>query len=213
MATRDRRGFVPQAIQCFLAQTKPGPGWELELVVVDDGKDAVADLIPADPRIRYRRHDHALSLRDKRQMSLDEARGEVFLLWDDDDWHGPERVARQVRALLQGHGACLLDPILFHDLAANRTWRWCARGRFQMCVGTLAFTQRYYDLIPGGFPPPVPTSSDQQFVRERPWSEVVYVPGADSYVAVRHGGNSTGCVITPGGPWSEEPSVRSRLLI
>jgi glycosyltransferase involved in cell wall biosynthesis len=51
MPTANRRAFVPRAIQYFLRQDYP----EKELVILDDGEDSVADLIPADPRIRYLR--------------------------------------------------------------------------------------------------------------------------------------------------------------
>ena len=53
MPTRNRRRFVPHAIECFLAQDYP----HLELLVADDGEDAIADLLPADPRVRYLRMD------------------------------------------------------------------------------------------------------------------------------------------------------------
>jgi hypothetical protein len=49
MHTYDRRDFVPQAIDCFLRQDYLG----LELIVVDDGSDPVADLLPDDRRVRY----------------------------------------------------------------------------------------------------------------------------------------------------------------
>lgn len=49
MPTADRRRFVPQAIRYFLAQDYP----EKELVIVNDGADALGDLVPANPCIRY----------------------------------------------------------------------------------------------------------------------------------------------------------------
>ena len=57
MPTADRRRFVPQAIRCFLAQDYA----EKELVIVDDGADSVADLVPDDPRIRYFRIEERAS--------------------------------------------------------------------------------------------------------------------------------------------------------
>ena len=41
MPTADRRRFVPQAIGYFLAQDYPNR----ELVIVDDGKESVEDLV------------------------------------------------------------------------------------------------------------------------------------------------------------------------
>ena len=45
----DRRAFVSGAIAAFLAQTVT----DAVLLILDDGADPVADLVPADPRIRY----------------------------------------------------------------------------------------------------------------------------------------------------------------
>src|SRR4030095_9083631 len=49
MPTYNRRLFVPQAIQYFLRQDYP----RKELVIVDDGSDPVADLLPPHQPLRY----------------------------------------------------------------------------------------------------------------------------------------------------------------
>ncbi len=98
MNTRNRRRFVPGAIRCFLAQTYPG----LELLVLDDGEDHVVDLVPKDPRIRYRRTTRRLNLGEARNSVAEMAQGEIFVLWDDDDFHPPDRVERQVLPILRG---------------------------------------------------------------------------------------------------------------
>lgn len=49
MPTADRRAFVPQAIRAFLRQEYE----PCELLILDDGADAIGDLIPDDERIRY----------------------------------------------------------------------------------------------------------------------------------------------------------------
>src|SRR6202012_3652619 len=45
-----------------------------------------------------------LSLGALRNLSWREARGEIVCIWDDDDLHHPERLARQVAALRAGGG-------------------------------------------------------------------------------------------------------------
>src|SRR5437868_4002655 len=96
MPTADRRRFVPQAIAYFLRQDYA----ERELVILDDGLDPIADLVPADPRIRYERLTRRPSLGEKRNLAVEHARGDLLLHWDDDDWFSSDRVRLQVDALL-----------------------------------------------------------------------------------------------------------------
>jgi glycosyltransferase involved in cell wall biosynthesis len=42
--TADRRSLVPEAVRCFLLQDWP----DKELVVVDDGADAIGGVLPCD---------------------------------------------------------------------------------------------------------------------------------------------------------------------
>src|SRR4051794_6644602 len=74
MPTRNRRGFVTQAILYFLRQTYQ----RKELIVIDDGEDAVADLMPEDERIRYVRLDRRLPIGAKRNLACELGRGDVI---------------------------------------------------------------------------------------------------------------------------------------
>jgi len=89
MPTHDRRPFVGRAIEHFLRQDYP----HRELIIVDDGADAVRDLVPdlgsETPRIRYLRLESRRTLGAKRNLAGREAQGEVIVHWDDDDWMAP----------------------------------------------------------------------------------------------------------------------------
>src|SRR5262249_33338037 len=89
--TSDRRAFVPQAIRSFLRQDYP----RCELLVLDDGTTPVADLVPPDDRIRYVRHVSKRTIGAKRNIACEQARGDLIVHWDDDDWYPPTRVSRQ----------------------------------------------------------------------------------------------------------------------
>ena len=54
MPTYERRRYVPQALQSFLQQDYPNR----ELIIVDDGKDAIGDLVERLPNVRYFRRTH-----------------------------------------------------------------------------------------------------------------------------------------------------------
>src|SRR5204863_6892933 len=58
MPTFNRRQFVPQAIRCFFRQSYPN----LELLVIDDGTDAIGDCVPQSERARYLRLTQKLTI-------------------------------------------------------------------------------------------------------------------------------------------------------
>jgi glycosyltransferase involved in cell wall biosynthesis len=121
MPTANRRRFVPNAIRLFLAQDH----LEKELVILDDGEDSVADLIPHHPQIRYLRQHRRQPVGAKRNLACEEARGEIIAHWDDDDWYAPWRLRYQVEELLAGGTElCGIDRVLFLDPASERAWEY-----------------------------------------------------------------------------------------
>src|SRR5687768_2937864 len=98
MPTRDRRHFVGQAVKYFERQTYP----HKELVVVDDGADSVADFVGQGPAIKYLRFERPQSIGAKRNLAIGAARGTIVMHWDDDDWHGENRIAHQIQPLCAG---------------------------------------------------------------------------------------------------------------
>src|SRR4051812_26037602 len=139
MPTADRRAFVPAAVRAFLDPDYPA----LELIVVDDGADPVGDLMPADPRVRYVRLPAQLAIGAKRNECVRQAGGDLLLHWDDDDWHAPTRVRRQVEALwAAGADVCGMRRLLFHDPRAGCTWlyEYPAGGPFWAVGGALLYT-------------------------------------------------------------------------
>src|SRR5918911_1011204 len=143
MPTADRRAFVGRAVEYFLRQEYEPK----ELVVVDDGADAVEDLMPRDGRVRYVRLDQKLTVGAKRNLACELARGEVIAHWDDDDWHAPRRLSYQVGELL-GSGAevCGINELLFYEPAAGRAWRYAypAGQRFWLSGSSLCYLRSYW---------------------------------------------------------------------
>ena len=142
MPTADRRRFVPAAIAQFLAQTERNA----ELVILDDGADSIADLIPADPRIRYHREESRRVLGDKRNRLCELARGEIVVHWDDDDWHAPDRLARQVAALeASGTAICGCDRVIFLADDGSAAWDYAYGGsRPWVAGGSMCYRRAYW---------------------------------------------------------------------
>ncbi|HEV8400840.1 MAG TPA: glycosyltransferase [Gemmatimonadales bacterium] len=194
MPTHNRRVFVPRAVAQFLTQDYA----HRELIIVDDGTDIVADLIPPDPRIRYVRYERRLALGAKRNAACELARGELIAHWDDDDWMASWRIAYQVRAMREHPDAdiCGLARILFYDPNQHRAFeyapeptapRWVAGGT--MCYRRAWWeAHRFADIDRG---------EDTRFVRAVPQDRILPLPDQRFYVATMHAGSMTAKRIRP----------------
>ncbi len=113
MPTYNRRPFLAHAIAYFQRQTYASR----ELIVLDDGEDCVADLIPDDPRVRYERLPKKINLGAKLNLGCEMARGDIIAHFDDDDWYAPWRLTYQVEALGRtGSDICGINQLLYYDL-------------------------------------------------------------------------------------------------
>lgn len=143
MPTHMRRGFLSNAITLFLAQTYPNK----ELVILDS-RDS-SDLIPSHPDIRYM-VSKEYPLGRRRNILCEEARGDIILHWDDDDWHAPDRIDKQVGALLEsGRSLCGLQTLLFFHPLDQRAWIYRYPGSFPWLGGsTLCYTRNLWKQSP-----------------------------------------------------------------
>jgi glycosyltransferase involved in cell wall biosynthesis len=187
MPTCNRRRFVPHAIDCFLRQDYA----HLELLVADDGADAVEDLLPDDPRVRYLRMHPASRIGAKRNDACAAARGEIIVHWDDDDWSAPWRVSYQVQSLLDTDAdICGLAHILFYDPNAGCAWEYLYPpvGRPWVHGATLAYRASFWRRNPF---PDIHVGEDTRFV----WSQqdpcVRPLERHDFFVGTIHGGNTS----------------------
>ena len=93
--TYNRRRFIPALITCYMSQTYPHD--RMEWIILDDGQDSVEDLFKEAskiiPNIRYIRTPTKQLIGAKRNRLHKEARGDIFVCMDDDDFYYPERVS------------------------------------------------------------------------------------------------------------------------
>jgi glycosyltransferase involved in cell wall biosynthesis len=208
MPTHNRRPFVSQAIVYFLRQDYPNR----ELIIVDDGTDPIADLIPDDPRIRYLHQDHTSTLGAKRNVACQEARGEIIANWDDDDWMAPWRLMYQVEILLQERAdICGLDKLFFYDPASHQAWQYVYPngGRPWLAGGTLCYTKACWRGNPF---PHVNVGEDTRFVWGTHAQKLVVLQDSSFYVAMVHPGN-TSPKRTQGAWWHACPSTEIQDLL
>lgn len=208
MPTRDRRPWVAQAIGYFLRQDYP----RRELVILDDGEDRIADLVPGDPRIRYVPIERPMILGEKRNLACELAEGEIVAHWDDDDWYAPNRLSYQVEEL-QRHGAALCGParVIYFDPAAERAWEYeyADPGRPWIAGNALCYRR---ELWRENRFPPVAVGEDAAFVWNPRIAAPLVNPDHRFFAALVHAGN-TSPKVTGGDCWRPHPLEDVRALL
>jgi glycosyltransferase involved in cell wall biosynthesis len=191
MPTRERRRFVPLAVDYFLRQDYPNR----ELIVVDDGHDRVDDLLPADQRVRYLPVASA-SIGDKRNTAVREAAGTYIAHWDDDDWYAPGRLSAQLGPLVSGEAD--VTALSMRHVLALRTlefWR-CepalhARLHYRdRCCGTIVYPRSLWERQGPYLSHNV--GEDVRFLQraESAGARVRRLDAEDLFLCVRHGSNT-----------------------
>jgi len=147
MVTRDRLSLVKRAIQSYADQTWPSR----ELLIVTDGtprfRTAVEAFVKAENigNVRFvvpERDD--LPLGALRNISMNEACGEIVCQWDDDDASHPDRLATQAQHMMSsGARASFMTDHLQHRADQRSVFwiDWTARntiqGMMRLAPGTL----------------------------------------------------------------------------
>lgn len=187
LPTANRRALASQAIRYFLAQDYTNK----ELIIIDDGADNIADLVPADERIRYIRLDCKTALGAKRNLGCKEARGEIILHWDDDDWMAAGRISYQVESLLKTDAdVCGLDRLLFYDPRTGRAWQYVypKGSRFWVAGGTLCYRKSFWRENPF---PAINVGEDTRFIWQSRSRKMIALEDTSFYVAIIHASNTS----------------------
>jgi glycosyltransferase involved in cell wall biosynthesis len=187
MPTYNRRSFVPQAIRCFLRQDYPN----LELVIVDDGTEPIADCLPENERIRYVRLDQKHQLGAKRNFACEQSRGQFIVHWDDDDWYPSWRVSRQMAALSDGgFDICGSSRVFFFDADKDQSWeyRYAAAGPKWVAGATLAYRKSFWERSKF---PEIQIGEDSRFVWSGVSKTIHDLADPALCVAMVHSGNTS----------------------
>ena len=187
MPTYNRRAFVPQAIRCFLRQDYPNA----ELLVIDDGTDAIRDCVPETERIRYLRLDRKMTIGAKRNFACENARGQFIVHWDDDDWYPANRVTRQIAALHDRHSDISgSSRIYYYDASQQQAWEYRYPKVNQAWVGgnTLAYRKAFWQQHRF---PDVQVGEDSRFVWSSRGRSICDLADPTLCVATAHSGNTS----------------------
>ncbi len=179
---------MPQAIHYFLQQDYP----RRELIILDDGSEELADLVPADSRIRYQRMDRRYTMGAKHNMACAMARGEVVLHWDDDDWMANWRISYQLESLLAHPANTIsgLAQLFFFDPRTERAWEYVYPmvNRPWVAGATFCYRREFWESHRH---PDMNEGSDTVFVWGLSDSNVRPLEKSDFYVAIVHPKNTS----------------------
>jgi len=162
MLTYNRFGPLKKAIDCFLNQSYPNR----ELVIINSGNDDYYEKVTA-----YLKSDRIYpqfmksktiykhvcaekkSLGELRNLGIDYSSGQYIIVFDDDDYHHPDRIAVQMRLCLKSKR---IHATLLRNFVAVKK-RWFGDARYRCTIikgleGTLLFKKgdvRYPDMGQG----------------------------------------------------------------
>jgi glycosyltransferase involved in cell wall biosynthesis len=208
MPTHNRRPFISKAIEYFLQQDYP----HRELIVLDDGTDPIGDLVPDDQRIRYIRQNQKRMIGAKRNLACSEARGEIIVHWDDDDWMADWRLSYQVKSLIKEQAdICGLDRLLFYAPDSGQSWQYIYPKNSAPWVagGTLCYTNAFWRRNPF---PELNVGEDTRFVWGNRSKKILALHEYKFYVALIHPHN-TSLKCTKDRRWHPYPAMEIQSLM
>jgi glycosyltransferase involved in cell wall biosynthesis len=137
--TFNRRPFIPTMIQCFNHQKYPKD--KIEWIILDDGTDKIEDLVKHIPQVNYMRFETKLTLGKKRNIGNDNAKGDIIIYMDDDDYYPPERISHVVQMLRTNKKALCAGSsemyIYFKDI--QKMYKFGPYGEKHSTAATFAF--------------------------------------------------------------------------
>jgi glycosyltransferase involved in cell wall biosynthesis len=139
--------FLQQAIESALEQTWP----RTEVVVVDDGStDQSAEIAGSYPVELVRQENRGVAA--ARNRGVDAAKGDLFSFLDQDDLFRPEKLKRQLEALLAQPeaGMCSCQMRIFLESGCNPNWvepDLLDRDLHALQVGTMLVWRRTFEEV------------------------------------------------------------------
>ncbi len=137
MPTYNRRQFITTIIEVYKNQTYPKT--RMEWVILDDGSDKVQDLFEKAsktiPNIRYMYEPNKMTIGAKRNRLISEAKGEIIVWMDDDDYYPAKRVSDAVTTFANNKSINILGSSQLY-LYYTDTKKICTVGPFSSSHGT-----------------------------------------------------------------------------
>ena len=145
--TYQRRPFMTALIQMYQQQTYPKE--KMEWIILDDGRDKVEDVFKEAskiiPNLRYIYHPEKLRIGEKRNRLNKEAKGNIIIAMDDDDYYPPQRVQTVVDAFAMHPNTNLAgsSKMLMYYMDTKKIYSIGPYGPNHATNGTMAYRKCY----------------------------------------------------------------------
>lgn len=158
--TDSRKELRKLAIKCFNSQD-----WEEKELIVIEGNDPIGT---------------------KLNQACSQAKGDILVRWDDDDWSAPNRISEQLK-LLGSYQMTGYHTMFFWDIILKRASIY--KGARDYCLGTsMCFTRKYWDGIKF---PDISMGEDLAFQKKaRAEKAIISIEANQMMVARLHGKNT-----------------------
>jgi glycosyltransferase involved in cell wall biosynthesis len=139
--THNRRFFIPQFLKIVRNQIYNGP---IEILIADDGTDPIYDLVKNDSSFKYIRFNEKKPLGYKRNLLASEAKGEILIHFDDDDYYPPSRVSHAVESLMKSEKLIAGSSLChIYDTSLKKIFVSGPFGQNHATAGTFAYKKEY----------------------------------------------------------------------
>ena len=140
--TFNRRKFISQYLKCLHKQDYPYR--RVEILIVDDGDDPVEDLVGGVERVRYIRLEEKKPLGFKRNLLAAEARGDILVHFDDDDYYPPTRISHAVQRLMESENLLAgCNRCYYYFTSTDKIMLSLPAGRDVGIEGTFAYWKEF----------------------------------------------------------------------
>jgi len=120
--TNNRQALLLKSMECFRQQDYPN----LELIISYPENDQATKSLVQESSIRNvipLERGNELTLGEARNEAVRKCNGEYVCIWDDDDWHHPERISSQIQGLISkksaGEASVLTRIFLYDNLTGK----------------------------------------------------------------------------------------------
>ena len=193
--TYNRRKMFHMAIRNF--QLFEYPPEKLEWIIIDDSSQeslAVEDIIPKDKRIKYMsvKTKDRMSVAYKRNIGCREAKHDIIVHMDDDDYYPPGSIMIRVKVLMQykvkGIECVGCSRVGVYDLVNNRS-SIATDGIISLSEASMAYSKKFWK--DQQFNEMEDFGEYRSFIKNR-FEKILDMPYAYIIIAMSHKTNFTG---------------------